>query len=364
MPSWLRFIRLHPSKHGSKEIPHSNAVLSEDFQSVRLNLDFDMVSLDLANELDSIKLNNDNSSQCNKTSIELSPFESIHTKPSVFVKLKQYIGSKHKKGTNNETNIQGSYSKFFDSNLIQYSPVSIKIAVKGQPENESMNGNLFLGDAITLDEIIEQNNQKFVKAIKNQDEFNTIKPGPTLQNMNHNLQLINDFSNFYTPEKLGKIQFKTDNDVLIYQQNNYTQNSPESTFINDSDNSPISSASINGSNKFSSSPQLRRRLSVGNLKPSFNKRILSGTQTLPLQLNKNLNKVDNSTQSILKSRYNTNFETEVANTKKQDSVQIDNFMKKFEQTMFEKTINESNVNKLRLKQLQNYYQLLESSACA
>lgn len=363
MPSWLKFIKFLPSKQGSKEIPHSNVSLSEDFQSVRLNLNFDMVSLDLADELESIKLNNDNTNQGNKTSIELSPFESIHTKPSVFVKLKQYIVSKHKKATSNETNIQDSYSKFFDSNLIQYSPESIRLAVRGPPENELIIGNLFLGDAITLDEIIEQNNQKIEEAMKNHDQFNTIKLGPTWQKMNHNLQSTNDFSNFYTPEKLGKIQFKADNDVLIYQQDNDPHNSPESTSINDSDNSPISSSSINGWKKFSSSPQLRRRLSVGSLKPSLSKRILSGTQTLPLQLNKNLNKVDNSTHSILKSKYNSNFETEAANTKKQDSVQIDYFMKIFEQKMFEKTINESNVNKLRLKQLQDYYQLLESSAC-
>lgn len=356
MHSWSLFLTLIPSKHVAKEVPHSNGTVLDDFQSIRLDMDFDVASLDITEEFANITLNDEEVQKEPETvALELSPFETdnVHTKSSMFTKLKLYLTSKQKRQDNNSIE-----ENQFDNSQIPFSPMSNLVPVKDQVK---LNGNLFSGKPITLDDIIEQNNQRIDELNTQQDYISPIMD-KNIHDLEQEIKSIEESTTLYKVEK-PKIKFNAFNDVLVYHNESYPPYSPQSCFspYPESVISPTSSGSLSGSVKKSRSPQICRKLSVSNLKPNFTRRKLSQSQTLPLQINNNLNKIDNPQHSILKSKFNTNFEAETMNTKKQDTVQVDYFMKKFEQTEFEKSLNEPNLNKLRLIQLQDYYRLLEST---
>ncbi|RLV91923.1 hypothetical protein JA1_003483 [Spathaspora sp. JA1] len=60
-------------------------------------------------------------------------------------------------------------------------------------------------------------------------------------------------------------------------------------------------------------------------------------------------------KSILKTKLNKNYEVEARFTEQDDEVELNEFLENFENSEKQKSANESSLNSLRIKQVQNYY---------
>jgi len=185
-----------------------------------------------------------------------------------------------------------------------------------------------LENPITIDEIIRSHNNKIDKKVST-----------------NSLPLL--------ATKESKIKFTTNNDVYVYSKDSGTELTLPPKWV--------SSPSVFGLSVPVKS--IKRKLTVGCLKPNFTVRKTTNFHSLLLQPNHNLNNTSGTlpAHSILKNKRNSNFETENLNTSKLDSVNYEHFMKMFEQGETQKLHNEQNISNLRLQQLKTYYQNIDST---